>query len=672
MKEKQGQGICSACGIDDRSLPKSLFALPFGTMLKGKYMVGRLLGSGGFGNTYLALDTSLGIPVAIKEFFPRELVSRERGGTNVQVFNNDAAQQYAHGLKKFFEEAQTLARFSDHPGIVTVRDFFHEMQTAYLVMEYVHGITLKELMKKYGGRLSWEMTINIMTPVMDALREVHAVGMLHRDISPDNIFITHTRQVKLLDFGAARNAIGDVSQSLSVILKGGFAPIEQYVSKGKQGPWTDVYAVAATMYLMLTGKVPQPSVERIQDDQLQGLSELGVAISPATEYVMKKALAIHARTRFASIKAFQRALHEGNSDSQVQVKSDVPARSTRSTHPTRPTHPTRRFGFKAIGFTLTLLGAVGLLLFFLMKSPELLKVGDYVEFGKYNKKTIVWRVLNIADDGHTLLLSDRILTLKPFDSSGDKHKEALQTEEGSNRVKYGSNYYLNSNLRQWLNSISPNNGGNTIKWKQNEPNKANVNSGKNAYNQEAGFLSDANFTSAERNLIRKRKHQVLLSSFDRQIAVNSADGEIHKLESPIALDDALQNYDNAFYEWVEDDVFLLSLKDVIQYVQKQSDLLGADFIRGYPTAQAIDKSEIYDNKPFSIDEPLSYWLGTASGEFTSGMLTISSGAMVETSNVKNGNVGVRPALIVDGRSLKLSKEGDGSNVEPYQIEVQSE
>ena len=241
MSEKPSrQAVCASCQTDDRTWPESVYALAPGTTLNGKYLMGRLLGSGGFGNTYLALDTSLGIRVAIKEYLPRELAGRERNQSAVYVFSRDDQAQFQHGLEKFLEEAKALARFQDHPGIVAVRDFFHANGTAYIAMEYVDGLTLKDYVKQKGGRLPVAQVLQIMTPLMDALREVHRAGMLHRDISPDNIYITRKGQVKLLDFGAARHAMGDVSKSLSIILKPGYAPAEQYTSRGRQGPWTDV------------------------------------------------------------------------------------------------------------------------------------------------------------------------------------------------------------------------------------------------------------------------------------------------------------------------------------------------------------------------------------------------------------------------------------------------
>ena len=226
----------------------------------------------------------------------------------MSVFSGEARQQYDYGLRKFLEEAQSVARFAHHPNVVSARDYFAANGTAYMVMEYVEGVTLKEYLAKKGGRISFEEARGIMMPVMDALREVHQAGMLHRDISPDNIYITTSAQVKILDFGAARYFSGEQSKSLSVILKSGYAPEEQYRSSGKQGAWTDVYAVAATLYKAMTGQTPPDALDRMAEDTLAPPSRLGVAIPPAAEQALLKALAVNAGRRFQSMGEFQQAL----------------------------------------------------------------------------------------------------------------------------------------------------------------------------------------------------------------------------------------------------------------------------------------------------------------------------------------------------------------------------
>jgi serine/threonine protein kinase/tetratricopeptide (TPR) repeat protein len=301
--------------------------LPHGTELNNRYVIESLLGHGGFGITYAAYDKVLNVRVAVKEYLPRQLATRAEGQTKVSVFTGEARQQYIYGLRKFLEEAQSMARFAHHPNVVSARDYFEANGTAYMVMEYVEGVTLKEYLANKGGRISFEEAKGIMMPVMDALREVHQAGMLHRDISPDNIYLTTSAQVKILDFGAARYFTGEQSKSLSVILKSGYAPEEQYRSSGKQGAWTDIYAVGATIYKVLTGQTPPDALDRMAGDALTPPSRLGVNIPANAERALLQALEVHAGERFQTMGAFQQAL--------MGVESMSTVRKTRETsiHP---------------------------------------------------------------------------------------------------------------------------------------------------------------------------------------------------------------------------------------------------------------------------------------------------------------------------------------------------
>lgn len=287
--------------------------LPAGTSLNHRYIIETVLGQGGFGITYAAYDQTVGGRVAIKEYLPLHLATRAEGRPTVVVFTGEARQHFAYGLHKFMEEAQLLKQFAHHANIVSARDFFEAHGTAYMVMEYVEGVTLKEYLEKKGGRISFAEAAGIMMPVMDALREVHQVGLLHRDISPDNIYITTTAQVRVIDFGAARYFAGEQSKSLSVILKPGYAPEEQYHSRGKQGAWTDIYATAATLYRAITGVTPPEALDRREKETLTPPSRLGVEIPPAAEQALLKALAVRAAQRFQSMGEFQQALMDRQS-----------------------------------------------------------------------------------------------------------------------------------------------------------------------------------------------------------------------------------------------------------------------------------------------------------------------------------------------------------------------
>ena len=283
-------------------------ALPLGRVLDGRYRIGRVLGHGGFGITYLAWDDNLHLRLAIKEYFPRDSAGRAPDGVSLAVYSGQAGDQFTYGLDRFLEEARALAHFDQHPGIVTVKNFFRAHGTGYCVMDYVEGITLRQYLEQQsGGRISVADALKLLMPVMDALRAVHKEGLLHRDLAPDNIYLTADGRIKLLDFGAARFAASEHSKSLSIILKPGYAPEEQYRSKGKQGPWTDVYGLAATFYRAITGTVPSEALDRTEEDELLPPSKQGIAIQPQQEAVLLKALAIKAPLRYKSISEFQQA-----------------------------------------------------------------------------------------------------------------------------------------------------------------------------------------------------------------------------------------------------------------------------------------------------------------------------------------------------------------------------
>ena len=302
------EGPCPYCGFDLAENEKKFpVALRAGTVLNDRYIVGRVLGQGGFGITYLALDTQLNAKVAIKEFMPGEIATRV-GGTTVSVMMETRSEEFTYGAERFQEEARTLAKFIGNPNIAGVSSYFDENDTSYFVMDYIEGISFKTYIANHGGKISVEETLNVMIPVLWALTAVHQEGFIHRDVTPDNIYITKDGIVKLLDFGSARYSIGDKSKSLDVILKVGYAPKEQYIRRSRQGPFTDVYSCAACFYAAITGFLPPESLERLDHDELVPISQCGIDIPEYLDKAILKGLAVQPEDRFQSAAEFLDAI----------------------------------------------------------------------------------------------------------------------------------------------------------------------------------------------------------------------------------------------------------------------------------------------------------------------------------------------------------------------------
>ena len=253
--------ICPYCGYVEGTEQEEAIHMVPGSVLNDRYIVGKVIGYGGFGVTYIAWDKLLQHRVAIKEYLPSEFCTRIPGLLELTVFNGDKSQQFEDGLKKFIEEARRLAKFQNEAGIVKVFDCFENNKTAYIVMEYLEGVTLSEYLKE-NGKIPVDVAVQMIMPIMNSLKTVHKAGIIHRDIAPDNIMITVNGEIKLIDFGAARYATTSHSRSLTVIIKPGYSPEEQYRSRGDQGPHTDVYAIGAVLYRMVTGMVPPDAMER--------------------------------------------------------------------------------------------------------------------------------------------------------------------------------------------------------------------------------------------------------------------------------------------------------------------------------------------------------------------------------------------------------------------------
>ena len=268
-----GETFCSECGRPYGSVETEPFALKPGTILDGKYLVGEMLGQGGFGITYIGFDLLLEQKVAIKEYYPMStgMVSRENSTTVVWSSAVMQKSGMEKGFDSFLKEARKMAKLGGIPGVVGVKSVFIQNETAYIVMDFIEGETLLKKLQREGP-MDYGTCISLMTPIMQALAEVHKHGIIHRDISPDNIMVQSDGKLILLDLGAAKDLDiqgkdGNV-QSSQMVAKHGFSPVEQYGQAGKIGPWTDVYAMAATIYYCCTGVLPPSATDRMIEDTL--------------------------------------------------------------------------------------------------------------------------------------------------------------------------------------------------------------------------------------------------------------------------------------------------------------------------------------------------------------------------------------------------------------------
>lgn len=304
--------ICPHCGYAEGTEPELATYMRPGAILNERYVIGHALGHGGFSVTYLAWDALLLHKVAIKEYLPSEYATRRPGESRLTIFSGKEGEYFQFGKEKFLDEAKRLSAFQNEDGIVHVYDCFSANETAYLVMEYLDGITLSEYLKKEAavlpqGRIAPEKAISMLTPVMLSLQRVHDSGMIHRDIAPDNIMLLKDGGVRLIDFGAARHAVHDCGKSMTVIIKDGYSPEEQYNSHGVQGPAADVYALSATLYQMITGITPPGAIERGEylqkhkRDMLPPPSKFNKAVTKTQDTAILNGMALHTQDRTQSI-----------------------------------------------------------------------------------------------------------------------------------------------------------------------------------------------------------------------------------------------------------------------------------------------------------------------------------------------------------------------------------
>lgn len=299
MNETDEGRFCRHCGNPIQT-QTAVHHLAPGTLLNGKYLIGNFIGEGGFGITYIGKDRNLDIRVAIKEYYPCGYVNRNNDHSNtVTATTSDGEDFFEKGKARFLQEARSIAKFPEEPGIVKVRDYFEENDTAYIVMEYLEGETLSQHIRG-KGKMEPAECVSLMVPVMRSLEKFHEAGMIHRDISPDNIMYQKNGTLKLMDFGSARY-FANHDMEMSVILKQGYSPEEQYRKTGKQGPWTDVYSLCATIYSCITGVIPENALDRLYKDTLQKPSQLGVSIRADQEDALMRGMAVSLENRCANM-----------------------------------------------------------------------------------------------------------------------------------------------------------------------------------------------------------------------------------------------------------------------------------------------------------------------------------------------------------------------------------
>ena len=307
---------CPHCGYDRRAATFNRNHLPPGSVLCDRYVIGQALGLGSFGITYIGWDEIRQTRVTIKEFMPSAFAHHRAGDDTVQFYSPEGRALFEKGLRRFGEETAVLRRLTQTESVSTILDYVETNGTGYAVMEYLSGETLKSRLAQYR-MLTFDEAMEILAPVLRTLDVVHQAGLLHRDISPDNIFLCDDGRVKLLDFGSAQFELIQNSEELSVVLKHGYAPPEQYVQYMLAGPWTDVFGAAATLYKMLTGIVPPDVMQRQREDTLQKPSEIACVLPPQAEQALMRALSLRPEDRYPTAEAFLQALQP---DDQTEKK----------------------------------------------------------------------------------------------------------------------------------------------------------------------------------------------------------------------------------------------------------------------------------------------------------------------------------------------------------------
>ena len=410
--EKIGEQVaaCPHCGKGMKSQKYSERVLPPGSILAGKYLLGEVLGEGGFGITYIGIDLNLQLKVAIKEYFPALLASRsinQATDYRLHVIGGKKAESFQKGLKDYAKEANRLVSFSSLPGIVSVNNFFYENGTAYLVMDYIEGITLKEYLKKNNEMLGWKETLELMHPVIISLQQIHREGIIHRDISPDNIMMSRNGEMILIDFGAARR-VDHEQQKNTVILKKAYAPLEQYQTDGNQGTWSDVYSMCSVIYRMISGqKVPDALSVASGDATIIPLKVLISNVPAFLSNTLSRGLETEVSMRIRDMEQLEGYLYKS-----VKIK--------------------RRIEVRAIGYT-ALACIVVLLAGFFFMNPRVSEgeiEQDYTWEELESTKEEVEQQNNVIEEGIVDEVTDTVVSYEAMEDTPVSYFEYEDTERG--------------------------------------------------------------------------------------------------------------------------------------------------------------------------------------------------------------------------------------------------
>ena len=594
---------CPVCGFDPAQAAAPNYVLPYGAILNGRYIVGKMLGQGGFGITYIGWDLAMERKVAIKEYYPSGQVSRNPGSRDLTWYTNEQSRQARqNGMQMFLKEARKMSKVDNLTNVVRVRDIFQENETAYIVMDFVEGETLKARLDKTGP-LTWKQAKDIFLPAIQAMEQVHQAGLVHRDISPDNLMLTPDGRVMILDLGAAKDLAINKGASSAMVVKGGFSPPEQYAQQGGSGSWTDVYAMAATMYHSLTGVVPPTAVDRMQGEPVNWALLASNGVPKHVISALQSAMALNAKERTQSMAEL---LRQCQSETAVVVRKAPPV-------------PAKKGNFKIIGVAaaLCLAAALAVALFVKAKpapqpvsSPTTMQavptrsttkptepdstnsnqtqptlstppaetsrnrpsvsVNDILTFGRYEQdgirgngaEDIEWLVLDVQGN-KALLLSRYALDAQPYNSA------------------YGKTTWEACTLRSWLNST----------------------------------FFDAAFTAEE-------KASILVAEVDNGASQNNSEWHTKGCNN------------------TEDMVFLLSYNDTDRYFDDRDARICTP--TNYAVSMGADTRTLDDG----VTDAAWWWLRSPGENETQASFVNFDGTRY-TNAVGNGYLSVRPAIWVE-------------------------